>query len=178
MAVRALGDRVLLPVPLFSTEVVLLLLLLIVTFDEATNSVFRIGFGVEEDGVLWFAHFDGVAESSLALTELFESGRNDGVEEMLLGGFGELHDGGDGIDEVSSIEVKDVETDLAVLGDDVEELLAVAHDESVVELCPAEAIFIGGRVDGEGLLELLLLGLEDGEFLLLLFLFLLLLSWR
>ena len=156
------------------------LLLLIVTFDEATNSVFRIGFGVEEDGVLWLAHFDGVAESSLTVAELFESGSNDGVEEVLLGCVGELHDGGDGIDEVSSIEVKDVETDLAVLGDDVEELLAVAHDESVVELRPAEAIFIGGGVDGERLLELLLLGLECGEFLLFLLLglfFLLLLRW-
>ena len=108
-----------------------------------------------------------MAESSLILAELFESGSDDGVEEVLLGGVGELHDGGNGVDEVSSIEVKDVETDLAVLGDDVEELLAVAHDESVVELRPAEAIFIGGGVDGEGLLELLLLGLEGGEFLLL-----------
>ena len=119
-----------------------------------------------------------MAKSSLALAELFESGRNDGVEEMLLGGVRELHNGGDGIDEVSSIEVEDVETDLAVLGDDVEELLAVAHDKSMVELRPAEAIFIRSGVDGEGLLKLLLLGLEGGEFLLLLFLFLLLLSWR
>ena len=149
MAVRALGDRVLLPVPLFSTEVVLHLLL-IVTFDEATNRVFRIRFRVEEDGVLWLAHFDGVAESCfLVLAELFESRSDDGVEEMLLGGVGELHDSGDGVDEVSSIEVEDAEADFAVLGDDVEELLAVAHDESVVELRPAEAIFMGSGVDGE-----------------------------
>ena len=141
--------------------------------DKAANSVFRIGFGVEEDGVLWLAHFDRVAKRSCILVVLLESGTDDGVEEMLLGGVGELHDGGDGVDEVSATEVEDVEADLTVLGDDVEELLAVAHDESVVELRPAEAIFVGGGVDGEGLLELFLLGLEGGELLLLFVLLLL-----
>jgi len=81
---------------------------------------------------------------------LFEDGSDDRVEKMLLGTGGELHDLGDRVDQVVPAEVEDVEADVAVSSDEVFEFMAVAHDQSVVQLRPAKTVVFRSRGDIEG----------------------------